>query len=56
MGAHGARAAIGAPGVTLVRVGVGVVLHLIVPGLHVVSWGAIPMEADWKKTQRTRER
>lgn len=42
MGTHGARAAVRAPGIALMRIGVGIVLHLIIPGLHMVGWRAVP--------------
>lgn len=43
MGAHGSRAALGAPGVALLWVRICVVLHLIIPGLHMVSRWAVPI-------------
>ena len=39
---HGAGASEGAVGVALLRVREGVILHLIVPGLHVEGGGAMP--------------
>lgn len=46
VGAHGPRAPLWTPGVALVGVGVGVVLHLVIPGLHVEARRAIPAGAD----------
>lgn len=43
---HGSRAAFRAPGVALVWVWKRVVLHLIVPGLDVVSRGTVPEVQD----------
>lgn len=42
VGAHGPRAPLRAPGVALVGVGVGVILHLVVPRLHVEAGRAVP--------------
>lgn len=42
--AHGACALLWAPGVALMRVWVGVILHFIVPGLDMKSWRPIPEE------------
>lgn len=46
---HGSRAAFGAPGVALMWIWVRVVLHLIVPGLDVVSRRAVPGEQRQNK-------
>lgn len=41
MSAHGARAAVGTPGVALVRVRIGVVFNLIIPGLDMEGRSSI---------------
>lgn len=41
MGAHGPGAAVWTPGIALVRVGIGVVFHLVVPGLDVEGGRAV---------------
>lgn len=46
VGAHGSRAALRAPRVALMRVRVGVVLHLIVPGLYMVGRRAVPIRKE----------
>lgn len=42
MCAHGTCAPVWAPWVALMRVWECVILHFIIPGLHMECWGAIP--------------
>lgn len=46
MGANWAGASERAVGVALLRIGEGVVLNLIIPGLYVGRWRPIPVDAS----------
>lgn len=52
VGAHGPRAPLRTPGVALVGIGVGIVLHLVIPGLHVEPGRAIPAGTEQLVTFR----
>lgn len=52
MGAHGPGAAFWTPGVTLMGVGIGVVFHLVVPGLDVEGRRTEPAGYKHKQTHR----
>lgn len=49
MGAHGPGAALWTPGVALMGVGIGVVFHLVVPGLNME--GGRTVSAGWTDVQ-----